>query len=109
MEKEEAIKLLQKQSLEVFMGIMKKLLSDDNWSSNGDFINFITKKRIVDFVAVGIYNKSAAASWLQLLSKEDFINVIDVVSKKMSRKYPAAKSQIREVSDKLLFRLVRII
>ena len=45
MEKEEAIKLLQKQSLEVFMGIMKKLLSDDNWSSNGDFINFITKKR----------------------------------------------------------------
>ena len=111
MEKEETIKLLQKQSLETFMYIMNRLISDNNWSNNGDFILLVTDKRktIVEFVAIGIFNKSANASRLGFENKEDFITVIDVVSKKMSRKYPTAISQIRKLTDKLLFRLVRII
>lgn len=111
MEKEEAIRLLQKQSLEAFMDIMNKLISDNNWSDNGDFILLVTDKRktIVEFVGIGIFNKSANASRLGFERIEDFITVIDAVSKKMIRKYPAAKSQIKELTDKLLFRLVRII
>lgn len=111
MGKEEVIELLQKQRLEAFLDIMNKLISDNKWSDNGDFIYFITKKRkiVVDYVAIGIFNKSARASRLGIESPEDFIIVIDVVAKKMIRKYPAAKSQIKEVSDKLIFKLVRII
>ena len=111
MEKEKAIELLQKQSLEEFMDIMNKLISDNKWSDNGDFILLVSEKRetIVQYVAIGIFNKSANASRLGFESTEEFINVIDTVTKKMIRKYPSAKSQINEVFDKLLFRLVRII
>lgn len=108
---EEVIELLQKQTFEVFMDIMDKLISDNKWAENGDFILLITDKRgiVVDFIAFGIFNKSAGASQLEISCKEDFISIIDAVKKKMIRKYPAAKCQIKEVTDKLIFKLVRII
>ena len=104
---ESVVWYLRRHSPEVFMDMMSKLLSDDRWSDNIEFIvfNINEKTKNIIEVFVGMHNNSAQAVELTILNKNEFIDVIKAVTKSMVRKHPDHRLQLTELRDRLVLNL----
>ncbi len=103
------IAYLQSYSPVVFMNMMNKLLHDVHWTDGVGGIHFFPNDddTAIDEVFIGMYNKDADALDLQMLSRAAFIEVINTVTKKMIRKNPDYKCQLRELCKLLVERMAR--
>ena len=104
---ESVVWYLRRHSPEVFIEMMSKLLSDDRWSDNIEFIvfNVNEKTKTIVEVYVGMHNNSAQAVELTIMNKTEFIDVIKAVTKSMVRKFPDHRFQLRELRDRLVLNL----
>lgn len=97
------IKYLCSHAPEVFIDMMKKLLSDSSWSDNVEFIHLVANNGSSSFTDayVGMLYPTGHGIDLKILSIPEFADVIKAVSRTMIRKDPTLQLQIKELCDNL--------